>query len=170
MSDHSDGGMSCQMQILISLPPPRARRRPLPVSSGDRASDQLPTSSPRQILKLHPDNSMITFAGNTYLTIPASGVDTCSAEIDSITTWATMNNLTLHMAKTTVIIIYDSKRTAAVATTAARHNLSRHTPRLRHDPDSLQTLRMLSPITTTWLMPACIWQEHYIYGTCQKWM
>jgi len=53
---------------------------------------------------------MIKYADDTYLIIPASGFNTRSAEINNITIWATLNNLTLNMAKTTEIIIHDSQR------------------------------------------------------------
>ena len=50
---------------------------------------------------IHPDNSMIKYADDTYLIIPASGVNTRAAEINNITNWATVNNLTVNMAKMT---------------------------------------------------------------------
>ena len=53
---------------------------------------------------------MIKYADDTYLIIPASGVNTRSVEINNITNWATLNNLTLNMAKTTEIIIHDSRK------------------------------------------------------------
>jgi len=59
---------------------------------------------------IHPDNSMIKYADDTYLIILASGVNTRAAEINNVTNWATANNLALNMAKTTEIIIYDSRR------------------------------------------------------------
>ena len=59
---------------------------------------------------IHPDNAMIKYADDTYLIIPASGVHTRTTEINNITTWAVQNNLTLNMAKTTEIVIYDSRR------------------------------------------------------------
>jgi len=53
---------------------------------------------------------MVKYADDTYLIVPASGVDTRATEINNITTWAIRNNLTLNMAKTTEIVIYDSRR------------------------------------------------------------
>jgi len=42
---------------------------------------------------------MIKYPDDTYLIIPASRVNTSSAEINNITNWATLNNLTLNKAK-----------------------------------------------------------------------
>jgi len=53
---------------------------------------------------------MAKYADDTYLIIPASVVHTRATEINNITTWAIRNNLTLNMAKTTEIVIYDSRR------------------------------------------------------------
>jgi len=82
----------------------------------------------------HPDNSMIKHADDTYLITSASGAHTCATENNNNTTCSVRNTLTLNMAKTTEIVIYDSQRSSAThAATAARHRPSRLTPRLRRD-------------------------------------
>jgi len=53
---------------------------------------------------------MIKYADDTYLIIPASGVNIRSAEINNITNWAILNNLTVNKAKMIKIIIYNSWR------------------------------------------------------------
>ena len=49
---------------------------------------------------LTPNNQLVKFADDTYLIIPASTVDSRSAEVDNIETWASTNNLTLNRTKT----------------------------------------------------------------------
>jgi len=87
---------------------------------------------------IHPDNAMVKCtAVDTYLTISASEVHTRTTEINNITTWAVRNfYLILNMAKTTEIIMYDSRRKQQhMPPAAARHRPSRLTPRLRRDVD-----------------------------------
>jgi hypothetical protein len=55
-------------------------------------------------------NELCKFADDTYLIIPASNVDSRSAEVDNIETWARTNNLTLNRTKSKEIIFIDTKR------------------------------------------------------------
>jgi len=45
-------------------------------------------------------NSLIKYADDTYLIIPACAQDTRLAEIDNVKEWALSNNLTLNTSKT----------------------------------------------------------------------
>jgi hypothetical protein len=55
-------------------------------------------------------NQLCKFADDTYLIIPASNVDSRSAEVDNIETWARTNNLTLNRKKSNEIVFIDRKR------------------------------------------------------------
>jgi len=61
-------------------------------------------------------NKLCKFADDTYLIIPATNVDSRSAEIDNIETWARTNNLTLNRTKSKEIVFVDTKRKRQVAT------------------------------------------------------
>jgi len=47
------------------------------------------------------DNKLCKFADDTCITIPASNVNSRSAEVENIETWARINNLTFNRAKST---------------------------------------------------------------------
>ena len=56
----------------------------------------------------HPVNSgnlMSKYADDTYLIIPASNVNTCTAEVEHIEAWSNANNLQLNPAKSLEIIV-----------------------------------------------------------------
>ena len=55
-------------------------------------------------------NQLCKFADDTYLVIPASNIDSRSAEVDNIETWARTNNLTLNRKKSNEIVFVDRKR------------------------------------------------------------
>jgi len=59
---------------------------------------------------LSPGNKLCKFADDTYLIIPASNVDSRSAEFNNIETWARKNNLTLNRSKSKEIVFIDRKR------------------------------------------------------------
>ena len=46
-------------------------------------------------------NKLVKFADDTYLVIPASNVDSRTAELDNVETWALRNNLTLNRGMAT---------------------------------------------------------------------
>jgi hypothetical protein len=62
-----------------------------------------------------PGNELCKFADDTYLVVPASNVDSRSAEVDNIETWARTNNLALNRTKTYEIVFVDTKRKRQVA-------------------------------------------------------
>ena len=57
-----------------------------------------------------PGNQLCKFADDTYLIVPASGVDSRTAEVNNIETWARTNNLTLNRLKTHEIVFTDTRR------------------------------------------------------------
>ena len=57
-----------------------------------------------------PRNRLVKFADDTYLIVPASDVDSRSAELNNIETWAMMNNLALNRSNSKEIIFIDPKR------------------------------------------------------------
>jgi len=57
-----------------------------------------------------PVNKLCKFANDTFLIIPASNVDSRSAEFNNIETWARKNNLTLNRSKSKEIVFIDRKR------------------------------------------------------------
>jgi len=59
---------------------------------------------------LSPGNKLCKFADDTYFIIPASNVDSRSAEFNNIETWARKNNLTLKRSKSKEIVFIDRKR------------------------------------------------------------
>ena len=50
------------------------------------------------------------YADDTYLIVPASNVDTRTAELRNITDWATINNLSLNLSKSEEIVFIDKRR------------------------------------------------------------
>ena len=64
---------------------------------------------------LTPGNELCKFADDTYLIIPEMNVESRSAEIDHIDTWALKNNLTLNRKKSTEIIFVDKRKKRQVA-------------------------------------------------------
>jgi hypothetical protein len=57
-----------------------------------------------------PGNQLCKFADDTYLIVPASSVDSRTAEVNNIETWARANNLTLNRLKTHEIVFTDTRR------------------------------------------------------------
>jgi hypothetical protein len=57
-----------------------------------------------------PENRLFKFADDTNLVVPASNVDSRSAEVNNIETWARTNNLTLNRNKSKEIIFFDRTR------------------------------------------------------------
>ena len=51
-----------------------------------------------------PDNSMVKFADDTYLIVPAANVQSCADEIAQVESWAAGNNLTLNRIKSVEIV------------------------------------------------------------------
>ena len=62
---------------------------------------------------LHPSNSLVKSADDTYLVVPSVNADTRQQEMDNIATWAEANNLTLNVLKSKEIVFQNSRwRTA----------------------------------------------------------
>ena len=61
---------------------------------------------------VHADNSLVKFADDTYLVIPATSADTRVAELGHIAAWVadTDNNLRLNISKTREVMLYDYRR------------------------------------------------------------
>ena len=59
-----------------------------------------------------PDNSLVKFADDTYIVIPSSNADSRTAEVGSVETSASQNNLTLKGSKTKEIADEDDKITS----------------------------------------------------------
>ena len=76
---------------------------------------------------LTPNNQLVKFADDTYLIIPASNLDSRSAEVDNIETWASTNNLTLNRTKTKEIIFVDTRRKLQVVSPPALSGIVRVT-------------------------------------------
>jgi hypothetical protein len=55
-------------------------------------------------------NQLCKFADDTYMIIPASNVDSRTAEVENIEEWEWINNLTLKRSKTKEIVFTDSRR------------------------------------------------------------
>jgi len=66
-----------------------------------------------------PGNSLVKYADDTYLVIPALKVDTRDIEIANIDTWSQANNLTLNRAKSAEIVFRDNRGSGVVS--SSRH-------------------------------------------------
>jgi len=55
-------------------------------------------------------NSILKYADDTYLIIPASNIQSRNAEVQNVEQWASTNNLKLNRTKTNEIIIVASSR------------------------------------------------------------
>jgi len=55
-----------------------------------------------------PGNSLVKYADDTYLVIPACNVDTRDIEIANVDTWSQANNLKLNQAKNAEIVFRDN--------------------------------------------------------------
>jgi len=75
-----------------------------------------PTSYVANASHLHTiyhGNELCKYADDTYLIVPASNVDTRTAELKNITDWATINNLSLNLSKSEEIVFIDSQQTSS---------------------------------------------------------
>jgi len=70
---------------------------------------------------LHPGNSLVKFADDTYLVIPSVNAGTRQQEMDNIATWAAANNLKLNALKSRGCILKfqmeNSRNTATTTVT-----------------------------------------------------
>ena len=54
---------------------------------------------PLKLAEIYHGNELCKYADDTYLIVPASNVDTRTAELNNITDRATINNLSLNLSK-----------------------------------------------------------------------
>jgi len=73
---------------------------------------------------LHPGNSLVKFAHDTYLVVPSVNADTCHQEMDNIATWVAANNLKLNELKSKEIIFQNSRQRTAVTLPQPLPNIS----------------------------------------------
>ena len=57
---------------------------------------------------VHPLNKMIKFADDTYLVIPSSNRNSLQLELDSLSEWAKLSNLSLNLKKSYELIIHNN--------------------------------------------------------------
>ena len=57
---------------------------------------------------VHPLNKMIKFADDTYLVIPSSNSNSLQLELDSLSEWAKLSNLSLNLKKSYELIIHNN--------------------------------------------------------------
>ena len=74
---------------------------------------------------LHPDNSLVKFADDTYLVVPSVNANTRRQEVDNIATWATANDLKLNVLKSKKVIFQNSRRRTTVTPPQPLPNISR---------------------------------------------
>jgi len=74
---------------------------------------------------LHPGNSLVKFADDTYLVVPSVNAGTRQQEMDNIATWAAANNLKLNVSKSKEIIFRNSRRRIAVTPPQPLPDISR---------------------------------------------
>ena len=55
-------------------------------------------------------NELRKYTDDTYLIVPASNVDTRTAELKNITDWATINNPSLNLSKSEEIVFIDKRK------------------------------------------------------------
>jgi len=72
-----------------------------------------------------PGNSLMKYADDTYLVIPACNVDSRDKEIANIDAWAKVNNLTLNASKSVEIVFQDSRKRHRAATPPVMHGIER---------------------------------------------
>ena len=76
---------------------------------------------------LHANNSLVKFADDTYLVIPAECADSRAAELDNIAAWAAKNNLQLNKLKTREVVFHDSRRRQSVQSPPLLPDVARDT-------------------------------------------
>ena len=72
-----------------------------------------------------PGNSLMKYADDTYLVIPACNVDSRDKEIANIDAWAKVNNLTLNASKSVEIVFQDSRKRHRAAPPPVMHGVER---------------------------------------------
>ena len=58
----------------------------------------------------HQQNNIVKFADDTYLIIPSSNANTIQSELDSLSTWAKLSNLSLNLNKSFELIVHNNHK------------------------------------------------------------
>ena len=74
-----------------------------------------------------PGNSLIKYADDTYLVIPACNVDSRDKEITSVEEWSRVNNLTLNQAKSVEVIFRDNRKRCCTHSPSSLQGIARVT-------------------------------------------
>jgi len=74
---------------------------------------------------LHPGNSLVKFADDTYLVVPSVNASTRQQEMDNIATWSAANNLKLNVSKSKEIVFQNSRRRILVTPPPPLPDISR---------------------------------------------
>jgi len=72
-----------------------------------------------------PGNSLMKYADDTHLVIPACNVESRDKEIANIDAWAKVNNLTLNASKSVEIVFQDSQKRHRAAPPPVMHGIER---------------------------------------------
>ena len=80
-----------------------------------------------------PGNCLVKFADDTYIVIPALNVDSRTAEVGNVETWACQNKLQLNALKTKEIISVDRRRKRQI-----------------YQPPPLSEIKRVSMMGVTW--------------------
>ena len=102
-----------------------------------------------------PSNSLIKYADNTYLVIPACNVDSRDKEITNVVEeWSRANNLTLNQAKSVEVIFRDNRKRCCTHSPSPLQGIARVT--------SLKVLGItLSLLLHRWMMSSA-----RVHGPC----
>jgi len=74
-----------------------------------------------------PGNSLIKYADDTYLVIPACNVDSRNKEISNVDEWSRANNLTLNHVKSVEIIFRDNRKRCCIHPSSPLQGIARVT-------------------------------------------
>ena len=74
-----------------------------------------------------PGNSLVKYADDTYLVIPACNVDSRDNEISNVDAWSKANNLTLNQPKSVEIIFRDSRKRSSIHPPSPLQSIARVT-------------------------------------------
>jgi len=92
---------------------------------------------------LHPGNSLVKFADDTYLVIPSVNAGTRQQEMDNTVTWAIANNLKLNVLKSKEVVFQNARRRTTVTPPQSLSGISRK-----------NVLKILGVTTTNHLSPS----------------
>jgi len=70
--------------------------------------------SRRHVDAMHPGNSLVKYADDTYLVVPSANISTRALEINNVEVWAAANNLKLNVSKMREIVFQNPRRRIVV--------------------------------------------------------